>query len=81
MIGFRPHFPYLLGLEPALESPRRDSPRKSVAAGSVGIGGLQTGIYPEESPGGWNVIGRTDPNLLKTIRIGDTVTFESVGKS
>jgi len=75
MIGFRPHFPYLLGLDPALAVPRLDSPRLKVSAGAVAIGGDQTGVYPEESPGGWNIIGSTDPALLLPIRPGDTVIF------
>lgn len=75
MVGFRPHFPYLIGLSPELETPRLDSPRIRVPAGAVAIGGAQTGIYPEESPGGWNLIGRTRPELLHTIRPGDRVVF------
>jgi KipI family sensor histidine kinase inhibitor len=63
MIGFAPGFPYLLGLDPALAMPRLATPRTSVHAGSVGIGGAQTGIYPRESPGGWRLIGRT-PSVL-----------------
>lgn len=75
MIGFLPHFPYLIGLDPMLETPRLESPKKKVPAGSVAIGGAQTGIYPSESPGGWNLIGLTDPSLLKTLEPGDRVTF------
>ncbi len=75
MIGFRPHFPYLLGLDPRLVTPRLDAPRLVVPAGSVAIGGEQTGIYPEASPGGWNIVGRTDPRLLAAIRPGDTIVF------
>jgi KipI family sensor histidine kinase inhibitor len=59
MIGFAPGFPYLLGLDPALATPRRTDPRTRVPAGSVAIGGAQTGIYPRELPGGWQLIGRT----------------------
>lgn len=59
MLGFAPGFPYLLGLDAALHTPRRADPRKRVPAGSVAIGGAQTGIYPRELPGGWNLIGRT----------------------
>lgn len=76
MIGFRPHFPYLLGLDRRLATPRLDVPRLKVPAGAVGIGGEQTGVYPEESPGGWNILGLTDPELLKAIKPGDTVIFE-----
>jgi KipI family sensor histidine kinase inhibitor len=63
MLGFAPGFPYLLGLDPKLHTPRRAHPRTRVPAGSVGIGGAQTGIYPRELPGGWQIIGRT-PLLL-----------------
>ena len=59
MLGFAPGFPYLLGLDPALAMPRRASPRTRVPAGSVAIGGVQTGIYPAALPGGWQLIGRT----------------------
>ncbi len=76
MIGFRPHFPYLLGLDPALIAPRLDAPRLKVPAGAVAIGGAQTGVYPEDSPGGWNILGMTDPELLKAIKPGDTVIFQ-----
>ena len=76
MIGFQPNFPYLFGLDPELAVPRLEAPRARVPAGSVAIGGAQTGIYPSESPGGWNLIGRTDPNLLKAIRPGDRIQFE-----
>jgi len=63
-LGFAPGFPYLLGLPKALEMPRRSTPRTQVAAGSVGIGGRQTGIYPRATPGGWQVIGRTGLTLF-----------------
>jgi len=75
MIGFRPNFPYLLGLDKQLETKRLDKPRVSVQRGSVAIGGKQTGIYPEESPGGWNIIGRTNPDILKDIKPGDKIIF------
>lgn len=58
-LGFSPGFPYLGGLDPALAMPRRDTPRLAVPAGSVAIGGTQTGVYPQRSPGGWRLIGRT----------------------
>ena len=64
MLGFAPGFPYLLGLDPALHMPRRATPRTRVPAGSVAIGGAQTGIYPRELPGGWNLIGRTPLSLF-----------------
>jgi KipI family sensor histidine kinase inhibitor len=86
MLGFAPGFPYLGVLDEALRVPRRATPRARLAAGSVAIAGLQTGIYPSASAGGWNVIGRTprtlfdpaaaDPFLLHP---GDTVRFVAVG--
>lgn len=78
MIGFRPHFPYLIGMDPGLATPRLAEPRTRVAPGSVGIAGAQTGVYPVESPGGWNIIGRTDPGLLEPIKPGDRVLFVEV---
>jgi len=63
-LGFSPGFPYLVGLDPALEVPRRDTPRTSIPAGSVGLAGTQTGIYPTASPGGWQLIGRTEVVLF-----------------
>ena len=63
-LGFSPGFPYLVGLDPALEVPRRDTPRTSIPAGSVGLAGGQTGIYPTASPGGWQLIGRTGTTLF-----------------
>jgi inhibitor of KinA len=78
MIGFIPHFPYLIGLDERLTTPRLDSPRKRVPAGSVAIGGAQTGIYPTDSPGGWNLIGRTDLANLSELRPGDSLIFYEV---
>ncbi|MBL9213104.1 MAG: 5-oxoprolinase subunit PxpB [Opitutaceae bacterium] len=84
-IGFSPGFPYLGGLPAALATPRRATPRPRVPAGSVGIGGSQTGIYSLATPGGWNLIGRTprvlfdparpEPALLRT---GDCVVFRPI---
>ncbi len=75
MLGFAPGFPYLGGLNPSLATPRRETPRLKVAAGSVGIAGNQTGIYPLDSPGGWQIIGRTpvklfDPTLQEPCLFG-----------
>jgi KipI family sensor histidine kinase inhibitor len=67
-LGFSPGFPYLVGLDPALEVPRRDTPRTSIPAGSVGLAGNQTGIYPTASPGGWQLIGHTDVTLFDPAR-------------
>ncbi len=78
MVGFMPNFPYLIGLDPRLETPRLDCPRLKVPAGAVAIGGAQTGIYPRESPGGWNLIGSTDPRLLLGIEPGDTVVMKEI---
>jgi KipI family sensor histidine kinase inhibitor len=85
MLGFAPGFPYLLGLEPALHVPRRATPRTRVPSGSVAIGGAQTGIYPRELPGGWNLIGRTPLELFDARRNppallapGDRVRFRPV---
>ena len=82
MLGFAPGFPYLLGLDPELNSPRLATPRSMVPAGSVGIGGSQTGIYPCASPGGWRIIGRTSLTLFDAARespsllvAGDHVRF------
>jgi len=81
-IGFMPGFAYMGGLDPALATPRQDEPRLSIPAGSVGIGGEQTGIYPLASPGGWQLIGRTvlplfDPGQTPPtlLRPGDRVRF------
>lgn len=75
-IGFLPHFPYLLGLDPALATPRLSAPRPRVAAGSVAIGNDQTGVYPQQSPGGWNLLGHTDPNALLKLKTGDQIRFQ-----
>lgn len=81
-LGFQPGFPYLGGLPEQLATPRRDEPRLQVPAGSVGIGGAQTGIYPLVTPGGWQLIGHTplplfDPDRDEPVllRPGDTVRF------
>jgi KipI family sensor histidine kinase inhibitor len=64
MIGFSPGFAYLGGLDPTIATPRRATPRLKVPAGSVGIAGMQTGIYPVTTPGGWQIIGRTPKPLF-----------------
>ncbi len=81
-IGFTAGFPYLSGLDPSLATPRLAFPRKRVPAGSVAIGGAQTGIYPLASPGGWRLIGRTplsifDPDRepVALLRAGDRARF------
>jgi len=67
-LGFQAGFAYLGGLEAALHTPRRAEPRMKVPAGAVAIGGEQTGVYPSESPGGWNLIGHTDVVLFDPAR-------------
>jgi len=81
-IGFQPGFPYLGGLDSRLHTPRRAEPRVSVPAGSVGIGGSQTGVYPLASPGGWQLLGQTPIALFNPqqqpptlLRPGDSVRF------
>lgn len=85
MIGFTPGFPYLGGLAEQLYTPRLDSPRKKVPAGSVGIANNQTGIYPIESPGGWQLIGRCpiklfDPQRKNPIflKAGNLLKFKAI---
>jgi KipI family sensor histidine kinase inhibitor len=84
-LGFQPGFAYLGGLDPALHMPRRAEPRLEVPAGSVGIGGAQTGIYPATSPGGWQLLGRTELKLFDPARNpptlmqpGDRVRFTAL---
>ena len=86
MLGFVPGFAYMGRVDPSLAAPRHRVPRERVPAGSVGIAGLQTGVYPVESPGGWQLIGHTttvmfdanrdQPSLLAA---GDLVRFVPVG--
>lgn len=66
--GFAPGFSYLVGGDPRLQVPRRDSPRARVPAGSVGLAGEFSGVYPRESPGGWQLIGHTDLTMWDTAR-------------
>ena len=80
MLGCLPGFPYLGGLDERLFTPRRETPRTRIPAGSVGIGGQQTGIYPMESPGGWQLIGRTPlclfaPGRTLPYAAGDSIRF------
>jgi inhibitor of KinA len=85
MLGFVPGFAYLGGLDARLATPRRDTPRPRVPAGSVAIAGEQTGIYPLDTPGGWQIIGRTPLQLFKPsdsppslLNAGDAVHFEPI---
>jgi inhibitor of KinA len=82
MIGFLPGFPYLGPVDDRIAAPRRDAPRAVVRRGSVALAGRQTGVYPIDSPGGWQIIGRTplslfDPSSSTPARLapGDTVRF------
>jgi KipI family sensor histidine kinase inhibitor len=68
MLGFVPGYSYLGGMDPTLETPRLKEPREKIPAGSVAIGGKQTGIYPIESPGGWNLIGKTPLRMFDPLR-------------
>lgn len=82
LIGFLPGFPYLGLVDQRIGMPRKESPRTEVAAGSVGIAGRQTGIYPLNSPGGWQIIGRTPVAFFRpesdppvAVAPGDEITF------
>src|SRR5436190_2045188 len=86
-VGFIAGFPFLSGLPSELATPRRAAPRKQVPAGSVAIGGAQTVIYPRNSPGGWNVIGRTPLRLFDIqrepptiLQAGDRVRFREISR-
>lgn len=85
MLGFVPGFAYLGGLDPRLFTARRDAPRPRVPAGTLGIGGEQTGIYPLDAPGGWHLLGRTPLRLFTPQReppcllnAGDRVRFRPI---
>lgn len=85
MLGFLPGFPYLMGLDPRLAVGRKETPRVRVPAGSVAIGGSQTGVYPCDSPGGWQLIGRTQVGLFDAdarppalLAPGDRVRFRPI---
>ena len=86
-IGFLPGFTYMGMVDEKINIKRHNKPRKEVLAGSVGIAGLQTGIYPTNSPGGWQIIGRTpykvfnsDPDKLAKFKVGDRVQFYTISK-
>ncbi|WP_299093008.1 5-oxoprolinase subunit PxpB [uncultured Metabacillus sp.] len=85
MIGFAPGFPYLGGMSKEIATPRKATPRLKIPAGSVGIGGEQTGVYPIESPGGWQIIGRTPLQLFQQdakqpslLQAGDLVRIQPI---
>jgi inhibitor of KinA len=87
MLGFSPGFAYMGPVDSRIAAPRRPTPRTAVPAGSIGIAGQQTGIYPSETPGGWQLVGRTPlrafdasrtpPSLF---RAGDSVQFFAIGR-
>lgn len=87
--GFMPGFAYMGSVDTALATPRQATPRKAVAAGSVGIADIQTSVYPAQSPGGWNIIGRSPTQLFDISRgdnaallqVGDRVQFVSVDRA
>ncbi|KAB3531497.1 5-oxoprolinase subunit PxpB [Alkaliphilus serpentinus] len=78
MMGFTPGFPYLGGMSEKIATPRLTVPREKIIAGSVGIAGSQTGIYPIDSPGGWQIIGRTPLQLFNPLR--EEVTLFKAGQ-
>jgi len=85
LVGFAPGFPYLGGMAAELATPRLPQPRARVPAGSVGIAGAQTGVYPLATPGGWNLIGRTPLRLFRPeatppvlLQAGDRVRFRAL---
>lgn len=77
MLGFAPGFPFLGGVDPKIATPRKQAPRLKIEPGSVGIAGAQTGIYPIETPGGWQIIGRTPLDLFTPNR--ETPTLLKAG--
>ncbi len=87
MIGFAPGFPFIGGMSEKIAAPRRDSPRLRIPERTVGIAGMQTGVYPIETPGGWQLIGRTPIRLFlpendipSLLRAGDKIIFKEISK-
>ncbi|MGX0480542.1 inhibitor of KinA [Staphylococcus pasteuri] len=85
MLGFMPGFPYLGGLDERIHTPRRSEPRVKIEAGSVGIANNQTGLYPLDSPGGWQIIGRTplkvfdlDREPMTIYEAGEYIQFKAI---
>lgn len=78
MLGFKPYFPYLLGLDKSISLPRLATPRNRIPAGSVGIGGSQTTIFPEQSPSGWNIIGQSNFKSFERFCAGDKIIFREI---
>ena len=87
-LGFAPGFAFMGSLDPRLEMPRLDTPRQRVPAGSVAVAGRQTSAYPRQSPGGWNLIGRTPITLFDRrrdeqsfLQVGDRVRFRPIDRA
>jgi inhibitor of KinA len=87
MIGFAPGFPYIGGMDERIAAPRRKNPRLKIPAGSVGIAGKQTGVYPIETPGGWQLIGKTPRKLFlpevdtpSLLQAGDQIKFVPIAE-
>ena len=88
MLGFIPGFTYVVGMDPRIATPRLSSPRTLIPAGSVGIAGEQTGTYPSDSPGGWQIIGRTPVTMYDMskeqaalLRAGDYVRYVPIDEN
>ncbi|GEN53567.1 5-oxoprolinase subunit PxpB [Halobacillus faecis] len=88
MIGFAPGFPYIGGMNKKIAAPRHDDPRLSIPSGTVGIAGEQTGVYPIETPGGWQLIGRTPLKLFEPdrdrpslLQAGDRIRFTRIDEA
>ena len=86
-IGFAPGFAYLASVDEKIAIPRLDTPRKNIPKGSVAIANTQTAVYPQSSPGGWNIIGRTtfeffDKTIdeLTPVKVGDKIKFNPISK-
>ena len=87
MLGFLPGFPYMGSVSPNLECPRKEQPRLKIEAGSVGLAGKQTGIYPSRAPGGWQILGRTPVKAFNPVKenpflfqAGDQVQFYPISR-
>lgn len=85
MLGFAPGFPFLGGIDQRIATPRKKTPRQAISPGAVGIAGAQTGIYPLETPGGWQIIGQTPYNLFlpensppTLLQSGDKIRFKPI---
>lgn len=88
MMGFAPGFPYIGGMTNEIATPRKESPRLKIPAGSVGIAGNQTGMYPIETPGGWQLIGKTPLRLFRPeqepptlLESGDVIRFYAISET